>query len=136
MCAIIQVVGSWGRYFALAYTESFTNVLIAQCFIAISQPFFSNGVSKLASVWFADDERALATTIGSLSIPLGCIMGMVLGPVFIPEIDKYQHENGKEDITFYLMISAIACTLLSIWCILFFREKPNKYPSRSAMTRS
>ena len=59
---------------------------------------------------------------------------MILGPFFIDEIDKYQHEQGKKDIRNYMMISAIICTFLSIWCIFFFREKPLRYPSKSAMT--
>ena len=61
-------------------------------------------------------------------------MGMVLGPFFIAETDKYQHEQGKKDIQNYMLISAVICTALSITCILFFREKPARYPSRSAMT--
>jgi hypothetical protein len=45
-------------------------------------------------MWFGDQERALATTIGSLATPIGCIMGMVLGPFFIFEADKNDVEVG------------------------------------------
>jgi len=58
-------------------------MIIGQGLIGIFQRFLGNGASKLATRWFADDERALATAIGSLSLPLGCIIGMVLGPLFI-----------------------------------------------------
>jgi hypothetical protein len=43
----------------------------------------------LATRWFADSERALATTIGSLATPFGCILGMALGPLFVYDSDKY-----------------------------------------------
>jgi len=91
-------------------------------------------VSKLATIWFADNERALATTIGSLSTPIGCIIGMVIGPIFVSEIDKWKPEQGKISIQYYLFISAIICTGLSIWMIFFFKEKPKFYPSKAAMS--
>ena len=42
--------------------------------------------AKLASVWFPDSERTLATTIGSLAGPLGCVIGFVL-PLFFLSIE-------------------------------------------------
>jgi len=42
----------------------------------------------MAFRWFADDERATAITIGALSSPLGCIAGIIVGPLFISEVDK------------------------------------------------
>lgn len=54
-------------------------------------PFIGNGVSKLATNWFGDNERALGTTIGALSNPFGCIMGFTLGGIYIKEVDKDNH---------------------------------------------
>jgi hypothetical protein len=45
-------------------------------------------------MWFVDDERLIATTIGSLSTPVGAIMGMVFGPFYIFDSDSKYHELG------------------------------------------
>jgi len=37
----------------------------------------------MINVWFGDDERATATAIATLSLPIGCIMGLVMAPIFI-----------------------------------------------------
>ena len=94
MCAVGQIVGVWLRWVVLETADSFAYLLIPQALIASFQPFFCNGVSKLATVWFGDEERALATTVGSLATPIGCILGMVLGPFFVSESDKEDHEIG------------------------------------------
>lgn len=91
---------SWGKWFVLYATDDFYYLVVLQTVMACTQPFLGNGASKVATVWFADDERALATAIGSLSNPLGCIIGLVLGPIYVPEIDKNEeNENaGKEAV--------------------------------------
>ena len=89
-------------------------------------------MSKLATVWFGDEERALATTIGSLATPIGCILGMVLGPFFVSENDKEDHEVGKSNIENYLSICATVATGLTIPLIIFYKEQPEHFPSYSA----
>ena len=86
----------------------------------------------MATQWFADDERAIATAIGSLSLPLGCIIGLVISPFFIHESDQYHHEVGKQNVNYYMFISAIITTVLNIPMILFFQAKPKYFPSASA----
>lgn len=50
---------------------------------------------KLANIWFGDNERSTATTIGSLATPLGGIAGFVF-PVFF--ITNYPtDEEGNVD---------------------------------------
>ena len=86
----------------------------------------------MATVWFADDERAIATTVGSLSIPLGCIMGMVTGPFFILDRDKVNHAQGKEHVNKYMFVSAVIITIMNVGVLLFFTERPKIYPSKAA----
>jgi sugar phosphate permease len=87
----------------------------------------------LATVWFADDERALATTIGSLSTPVGAIMGMITGPMFISDSDKYSHYLGRKHMVDYMFISSIIITCMNIGVLFCFREKPSVPPSQAAM---
>jgi hypothetical protein len=100
--------------------DSFVYILIPQALIASFQPFLCNGVSKLATMWFGDGERALATTIGSLATPIGCIMGMVMGPFFIFEEDKENHELGVTHIVHYMSISAYLMTAFTLPLIIFY----------------
>jgi sugar phosphate permease len=45
--------------------------IVGHAICALSQAFLKNPVSKLASNWFGDKERSLATSIGIVSTPLG-----------------------------------------------------------------
>lgn len=130
-------------------------LLVPTAFSACFQPFLCNGVSKLSTKWFGDNERALATTIGSLANPFGCIMGLVLGPIFIPDLDSYManplkypdghcvsypyskdctpdKQPGIDDTCHYMMVAAIIITALCIPLILLMEEQPPKYPSKAS----
>ena len=39
--------------------------------------------AKLSATWFGDKERAKATTIGALALPLGAIIGFILPAIFV-----------------------------------------------------
>jgi len=131
--ALIIIVACWLRWLLMVLTNSFAFLLFGQGLVAISQPFIYNGISKIATRWFPDNERARATTFASLSDPLGIIVGMVLSPFFIQDSDKDDPEEGKNKINKLLLVQAILCTVLSIPMLLFIREKPQYYPSAAAM---
>jgi MFS family permease len=56
-------------------------VLIAQIGIAIGQPFLLNAITKLSAVWFPMEERATAAGLGTLSMYVGILAGMVVTPI-------------------------------------------------------
>jgi hypothetical protein len=45
-----------------------------------------NGIGKVSTIWFSDNERALALACGSLSQPFGAIIGLILPIFFVKEI--------------------------------------------------
>ena len=45
--------------------------------------------------WFPDNERAIATTVVTMSLVLGSIIGVALGPIFVYDSDKVNQELGK-----------------------------------------
>lgn len=57
---------------------------------------------------------------------------MGLGPFFIDEQDKFDHEHGQMNISFYMLFIAILTSVMSIWIIIFIKEEPAKFPSASA----
>lgn len=58
----------------------FATLLAAQIGIAIAQPFIMNGVSKLVSDWFDEDEGALATGIATIGMFLGMALALAATP--------------------------------------------------------
>ena len=58
-----------------------------QFILASCLPFILGGISKVATQWFGDNERPLATTIGGLALPLGHILGFSCAPFFVYEKD-------------------------------------------------
>ena len=122
MSAGAQTIGSWLRYFILLKTNNFYGLIFAQGIIASIGPFIGNMPSKLATIWFSDNERAMA--IGSLSLPIGAIIGLAIGPFFIKSEDKLDHEKGYAAVNYYMLISAIVTTVMNIPSLLFFKSKP------------
>jgi sugar phosphate permease len=92
-----------------------------------------NGVSKLATAWFGDGERGLATALGSLTTPIGCIVGLVMGPIFVAEYkDGGDVSRAQQEIGHYMMISGGITTCMCLPLLIFFEERPEKFPSKSA----
>ena len=60
--------------------------------------------------------------IGSLATPIGCILGMVMGPFFVFESDRDDHVAGKANIRQYLFICASVATILTIPILFFYKE--------------
>ena len=92
------VVGAWLRYLVVKHDASFNWLIVAQSLIGATQPFIYNGSSKIATSWFGDQERAVATAIGSLALPVGAIVGLVMGPFYIFEDDEIDKVSGRQHV--------------------------------------
>ncbi len=71
---------------ARALTTDFALVLGFQALGAFGQPFILNSISKLVRGWFPDNEAALATGVGTLSILLGLAFGLGLTPAVVDAV--------------------------------------------------
>lgn len=60
--------------------------LLAQVMIAIGQPFILNAITSVAAQWFPPDERVTASGLGSLSIYLGILAGMLVTPLLAARV--------------------------------------------------
>jgi hypothetical protein len=65
--AVSIMIGAWGKWFSLKELENFNLCIVSQVFVAIASPFLLNGVGKVSTIWFADNERALALAVGALA---------------------------------------------------------------------
>jgi MFS transporter, FLVCR family, feline leukemia virus subgroup C receptor-related protein len=94
IASVCFVLGAWVRYGCTDAETGFYWILAGQTIAAAGIAFVISGPSKVAMVWFGDKERAIATTIGALSIPLGNIFGFVLPIFFFRDIE----DNEWNDI--------------------------------------
>jgi FLVCR family MFS transporter 7 len=84
--------------------------IVGQILAGSAQPFIMYLPTKLASFWFAESERVIANTLGSMSNPIGVATAYSLGPLVV---------NGTHSRAFLLLngiVSAVACVgaLLSL----------------------
>jgi cyanate permease len=98
--------------------SSYEWVLIAQIGIAVGQPFLLNAITKLASRWFRIEERATAAGLGTLSMYIGVLVGMLLTP----------HLTKIYGITGMLYIYGVTSVIAAFIFILFSRERPMSAP--------
>jgi hypothetical protein len=123
------LAGAWIR---LLVNTSFSFVVLGQVIMALGQPFMLSAPAKLASLWFGDNERAIATTLGSLAAPIGAVTGFLLPLPLISESDAMPIEHGKSVFFRYILIQNIIITVLAIPIIFLIRNNPPTPPSKSA----
>ena len=84
IACVASILGAWIRLVTWDNQYGFVWILIGQSLSSVGQAFTISGPPKVANVWFGDKERALCVTIGSLAIPVGCIISLVLPSVMLP----------------------------------------------------
>ena len=57
--------------------------LIGQALTAIGSPFIACLPTKISNHWFQEHQRIIATTILSLSNPVGIVLGQAVTPLFV-----------------------------------------------------
>ena len=83
---------------------------------------------KVAAAWFPDNQRALATTIGVMSNPLGVLMASLLSPRIV---------ESCKDIVILNSCTAVPSVLLTIFAIFAIRRsEPPIPPTISASQQS
>lgn len=79
-------LGAWiMAAFALVrvYDASFWALFAGQLGIAVAQPYVVNGISKLVGDWFAEEQGAVATGLGTMGMFLGMAAGMAATPELV-----------------------------------------------------
>ena len=66
-----------------AFSPNFIYLLIFQALAGVSQPFIMNSISKLVKGWFPEKETGLATGLGSLSLFIGMVIGLISHPYLL-----------------------------------------------------
>jgi hypothetical protein len=95
--ATFIMIGAWFRML-LVPTSNFGMVCIGSILTAFGQVCYLLSVSKISSIWFADNQRSISTAIGGISIALGSIIGFVLPTFFLKDEYKVHKEEGKKKV--------------------------------------
>ncbi len=123
----------WGTGFGVILTGVFsllrafagTNfplLMFAQIMTAVGQPFVLNSFTKIAVTWFPESEKTTATGLGTVSILLGVIIGMVATP--------FLYDN--QDIDFVLLLYGIFSIISMALYLIFVKNTPDSPPSVNA----
>lgn len=126
------LLGAWIR---LLVNYNFYTVVLGQVIMALGQPFMLSAPAKLSAVWFGDDERAIATTLGSLAAPIGAVTGFLLPLPLISDSDvggNISKSHSKCVFFRYLLVQNVIITVLGLPIIFLIRNQPPTPPSSSA----
>ena len=98
--------------------SNYSFALFAQIMIAVGQPFILNAITSIAARWFPPDERATASGLGSLSIYLGILMGMLITPLLALRFGMSR----------MLLIYGIVSVIPAATFLIFVKERPANAP--------
>jgi cyanate permease len=98
--------------------SNYSLALFAQIMIAVGQPFILNAITSVAARWFAPEERATASGLGSLSIYLGILLGMLITPLLALRFGMSR----------MLLIYGIISLLPAVAFFIFVKERPADAP--------
>ncbi|XP_077972584.1 solute carrier family 49 member A3-like [Styela clava] len=73
-------------------------VFVGTTLAALAQPFMLFAPTKLAALWFPENQRATANMVATMSNPLGIMLANILSPILAPTADKMLFMLGIESI--------------------------------------
>ncbi len=126
------LMGLFG-YMRGAFAKNLTMVIIAQCGLAVAQPFILNAITKVAAEWFSVAERATAAGIPTLAQFVGIVIAMaVTGPLaqsYLPDgVTILTLDAVKSMLKVYGVISICSAALF----LVLAKQRPLTPPCRSA----
>ena len=122
----LRLIGSGRNGFVYVFVGSTISGL-GQCCLFFLPP-------HIAAVWFGDNERTVASSIGMLASFSGVAAGFLLSTFFVSNLREYESKIGH-GIRNLLMFEALASTVLFLLCVFVVKDAPPTPPSRSQELR-
>jgi len=110
------------RVFAII-TKNYALLLVFQILTAIGQPFVLNSFTKLAAAWFPEQEKTLASGLGTMSMLLGVLTAFLIPPLLVQKIGV---DLAISWVTWSFGIAALVSMILYL---IFVRDKPPTPPN-------
>jgi sugar phosphate permease len=108
--------------------NSFAAVVTGQILCGLAQPFFLNSSSKLASNWFDEKRRDIATSVASISCPLGNAISQLISVLVVGD----EFDKGIRNMIYIVLGINSASALLVFF---FLKGKPEHPPTISSGER-
>ncbi len=99
-------------------SDNYTLVLFSQVGIAAGQPFLLNAITKVAARWFPLKDRATAAGLGTLSMYIGILCGMIVTPYLVI----------SRGIPGMLYLNGIIAVAAAVLFFAFIKERPVTAP--------
>lgn len=109
----------------------FWPVLFGTILQACAAPFIINCQQVICNKWFSDKERALATAMMAISMPMGTGLAFLLTGNYFADTDQTNEQN-RDNLGDLLGSQSIIFTVVYVSFQLVFREKPEHPPSAIA----
>jgi MFS family permease len=109
--AVLVAIFGFLRFFA---GPDYLLMLIFTIGIAIGQPFVMNSITKLSGNWFPKSERTTATGLGTLSMFIGILLGVLLTPFLIV----------GNDLGIMLLTYGILSLVIGVLFVIFAKSRP------------
>ncbi|XP_074516331.1 choline/ethanolamine transporter flvcr2b-like [Sebastes fasciatus] len=133
VAAAFNCIGAWIKT-GTADPNAFAMTVFGQ-FVCSVAAMLLGIPSRLASLWFGEQEVSTACSIAVLGNQLGIAIGFLLPPILVPNVDDVEELASHIRIMFY--ISAGVATFIFILVVIVFQEKPEIPPTQAqAQARS
>ncbi|KAM6968472.1 choline/ethanolamine transporter flvcr2a isoform 1-T3 [Tautogolabrus adspersus] len=121
-------IGAWIKT-STAHPSMFAMTFFGQFVCSVATVFLLGIPSKLASLWFGQQEVSTACALGVLGNQMGIAIGFLIPPILVPNVDDMDELAHHIRIMFY--ISAGVATVIFVLVIIVFQERPEIPPSQA-----
>ncbi|XP_051252090.1 feline leukemia virus subgroup C receptor-related protein 2 isoform X2 [Dicentrarchus labrax] len=121
-------IGAWIKT-STADPKMFAMTFFGQFVCSVATVYILGIPSRLASLWFGQQEVSTACSIGVLGNQMGIAIGFLIPPILVPNVDDMNELAHHIRIMFY--ISAGVATLIFILVVIVFQEKPEIPPTQA-----
>lgn len=105
----------------------FNLALVGHLVVGCVEPFFFSIYSKLAQVWFPDNQVGLATAVGVSGEIIGTAMGFIVPSLMVGN-NPDEHEQIERGLFGMFVAIAIITGINSLMIMIFFDDQPKRAP--------
>ncbi|XP_061751342.1 heme transporter FLVCR2 isoform X2 [Nerophis ophidion] len=121
-------IGAWIKT-STAHPDAFAITFFGQFVCSVGTVYILGIPSRLASLWFGQQEVSTACSIGVLGNQMGIAIGFLIPPILVPNVDDMDELARHIKVMFY--ISAGVATVIFILVVIVFQEKPEVPPTQA-----
>ncbi|XP_073339049.1 choline/ethanolamine transporter flvcr2a isoform X1 [Pagrus major] len=121
-------IGAWIKT-STAYPDMFAMTFFGQFVCSVAAVYTLGIPSRLASLWFGQQEVSTACSIGVLGNQMGIAIGFLIPPILVPNVEDMNELAYHIRVMFY--ISAGVASIIFILVIIVFQERPEIPPSQA-----